>query len=557
MDDRAKRDDTRSASESDRANRSDASAERPKTADRAKQTAPNRNEAGKTTAKESAETAENTSETVADDRGVSDDNVASRTGETVVEAAGIDEAEVSASVNDLADEMILADEAAVQAMDLPPMAPGQSDEAKPDTSGTKDAPDAAAQSRKSADLGRAQAGISGPDTGKTGHLTLEEAAPESMTDGSKAASVPASQSQATSANQPTAALQKVDLANAKGKPAAGVDLDQASATEPGSNDRSQRVSTSNATSLPQQGVGGRAAEMRVTAASQQTSGAGDASLADSTQVDDIADDILTDRTGREATGKAASAGEVLAAVAGQSRSATATESGRRAEGRVRESRETEVVLSGNAKAATARSAAATAQISAVQQAFNAQMLGGDAAKAGGQGMEAQILSSDLTPDLPGLSQLLTEAALQPGTVHRPETPRLVAVQLAEAFVTKGERNVDVALNPEELGRVKMRVSTSEAGITVVIQTERAETGDLMRKHINELAEEFRKMGFENVSFQFNGGGASGGQTSGEGEGQSGGAAARSGESEDLTAAEIAEIQVQHLRLGNAGVDMRV
>lgn len=168
----------------------------------------------------------------------------------------------------------------------------------------------------------------------------------------------------------------------------------------------------------------------------------------------------------------------------------------------------------------------------------------------------------MTADLPGLPQLLTEAVFQPGITHRPETPRMIASQMAEAFVAKGDRNVDVSLNPEELGKVKMRVATSENGITMIIQTERPETGDLMRRHINELAEEFRRMGFQDISFEFSSGDSAGGQAQqGLGDGTGTGAGTGHGASTaatDMSATdEVAETQIQNLRLGSTGVDMRV
>lgn len=162
----------------------------------------------------------------------------------------------------------------------------------------------------------------------------------------------------------------------------------------------------------------------------------------------------------------------------------------------------------------------------------------------------------LSGEAPGLSQLLTEASFGSHSVHRPEMPRMIAAQIAEAFAAKGEQKVEVSLNPQELGHVKMRVVTSETGITMIIQTERPETGDLMRRHINELAEEFRRMGYEDISFEFSGGHAgNGGEGDGtdEGNGQSG-SAANSGTRGAETAGEQA---TQNLRLGSAGVDMRV
>ncbi|MDE4134557.1 flagellar hook-length control protein FliK [Phaeobacter sp. QD34_3] len=163
--------------------------------------------------------------------------------------------------------------------------------------------------------------------------------------------------------------------------------------------------------------------------------------------------------------------------------------------------------------------------------------------------------ASLTADLPGLPQLLTEAVFQPGATHRVEMPRMIATQLAEAFAAKGERNMDVSLNPEELGRVKMRVSTSDTGIVMTIQTERPETGDLMRRHINELAEEFRRMGFQDISFEFSSGESFGGQAEqglgGDGGGTLGGTA-------EMAASEVAaDSEKQNLQLGSSGMDMRV
>ena len=134
---------------------------------------------------------------------------------------------------------------------------------------------------------------------------------------------------------------------------------------------------------------------------------------------------------------------------------------------------------------------------------------------------------------------------------------MVAQQMAEAVAAKGDRNIEIALSPEELGRVKMRLSATETGVSVMITTERPETGDLMRKHINELAEEFRRMGYEDVSFEFSGesaqdGGGDGGDASAGGSGLGG----RGGSGAAKDAAGDLPIQ-QTLRLGETGLDMRM
>jgi len=44
----------------------------------------------------------------------------------------------------------------------------------------------------------------------------------------------------------------------------------------------------------------------------------------------------------------------------------------------------------------------------------------------------------------------------------------------------------------------------DTGISVLITAERPETLDLMRRHIDQLAEEFRSLGYEDIGFEFTG-----------------------------------------------------
>ncbi|KAE9632206.1 flagellar hook-length control protein FliK [Parasedimentitalea maritima] len=169
----------------------------------------------------------------------------------------------------------------------------------------------------------------------------------------------------------------------------------------------------------------------------------------------------------------------------------------------------------------------------------------------------KLMLDPLSSEPAGLSQLLTEAVMSPGTAHRPETPRLVAAQLATALATKGERNIDVALNPEELGRVKMRVTTTDSSVIVMITTERPETGDMMRRHINELADEFRQMGFEDISFEFGGEGLAGQMGDGAEQGASFGGGSSEASNTDPLANNVPEPAQKNLRLGETGLDMRI
>ncbi|GAB5434598.1 MAG: hypothetical protein EpisKO_39680 [Epibacterium sp.] len=156
-----------------------------------------------------------------------------------------------------------------------------------------------------------------------------------------------------------------------------------------------------------------------------------------------------------------------------------------------------------------------------------------------------------------LPQLLAEASVRSGaSSFRAETPRHVAQQLAEAVATGGKRNVDVTLNPRELGHVNMRVMTTEMGVTITINAERPETEDLMRRHIQDLAREFKEMGFTDISFQF-GSDTDAGQ-SGEGESSLGGnGSEQQGEGDALEAAQSGLPISQHLNISADGLDMRI
>ncbi len=83
-------------------------------------------------------------------------------------------------------------------------------------------------------------------------------------------------------------------------------------------------------------------------------------------------------------------------------------------------------------------------------------------------------------------------ALPPGIAHR----------LAEALAQVPDGPVEVTLSPEELGRVRMSLTTQDGALTMVLHADRPETLDLMRRHIDSLARDFRELGFDDLTFSF-------------------------------------------------------
>ncbi len=80
--------------------------------------------------------------------------------------------------------------------------------------------------------------------------------------------------------------------------------------------------------------------------------------------------------------------------------------------------------------------------------------------------------------------------------------RHLAGQFHEVLRAMPDRPVDIALSPEELGRVRMSVSAAEGGVVLQVLAERPETLDLMRRHAEALAEELANLGFASIDLSF-------------------------------------------------------
>lgn len=84
----------------------------------------------------------------------------------------------------------------------------------------------------------------------------------------------------------------------------------------------------------------------------------------------------------------------------------------------------------------------------------------------------------------------------------PDVPRIVSAQIADIIRQHPERPVELTLNPEELGRLRMSFQSDGGTMHVTLNFERPETLDLMRRHIDQLAQELQSFGMSDVSFTF-------------------------------------------------------
>lgn len=87
--------------------------------------------------------------------------------------------------------------------------------------------------------------------------------------------------------------------------------------------------------------------------------------------------------------------------------------------------------------------------------------------------------------------------------HAAELVRQSLPQVAEAAQLNGHGTVEITLSPEELGHVRLTIHSDDgATATVRLSADRHETLDLMRRHIDLLAQDLRDLGYRDLSFSF-------------------------------------------------------
>lgn len=114
----------------------------------------------------------------------------------------------------------------------------------------------------------------------------------------------------------------------------------------------------------------------------------------------------------------------------------------------------------------------------------------------------------------GATEIRTTAehAARAEATVRHDTPRPVMQQMAEAARALRDGPVELTLQPEELGKVRMTLTAgAEGNLTMSLQAERSETLELLRRHIGDLARELQDLGFSNLNFSFGQDGARPGQ----------------------------------------------
>lgn len=79
---------------------------------------------------------------------------------------------------------------------------------------------------------------------------------------------------------------------------------------------------------------------------------------------------------------------------------------------------------------------------------------------------------------------------------------LVLRQVTDAMVAANDKNIELTLDPPELGRVRVSMSEQNGVLTVAIESDQASTQNLIRKNQDLLRQDLLALGYSGISFAF-------------------------------------------------------
>ncbi len=118
------------------------------------------------------------------------------------------------------------------------------------------------------------------------------------------------------------------------------------------------------------------------------------------------------------------------------------------------------------------------------------------------GSEAALTKDDGTTQATLTERSETSRKLDAVAPKFETAARPVITQIVQAAKTAVDGIIEVKLSPEELGRVRLTMTTGETGMTVLVTAERPETLDLLRRNIDLFAADLADQGFSDLNFSF-------------------------------------------------------
>ncbi|MFQ6546880.1 flagellar hook-length control protein FliK [Aestuariibius sp. 2305UL40-4] len=84
----------------------------------------------------------------------------------------------------------------------------------------------------------------------------------------------------------------------------------------------------------------------------------------------------------------------------------------------------------------------------------------------------------------------------------PPTAPSIPGQIAATLSVSETGMAEIVLDPEELGKVRLTLTQTDGRTVLIVEAQRPETIDLMRRNLDELTAEFSDAGYANLSFDF-------------------------------------------------------
>ncbi|WP_375688091.1 flagellar hook-length control protein FliK [Pseudooceanicola sp. LIPI14-2-Ac024] len=91
-----------------------------------------------------------------------------------------------------------------------------------------------------------------------------------------------------------------------------------------------------------------------------------------------------------------------------------------------------------------------------------------------------------------------------GGSSAPSPPIPVADQVVAQVQQHRAGTIEITLEPEELGRLHLTIRPRDDGVALVVQADRPETLDLVRRHGAELGRALQQAGYASVDLSFGG-----------------------------------------------------
>ncbi|MFY0659794.1 MAG: flagellar hook-length control protein FliK [Shimia sp.] len=202
------------------------------------------------------------------------------------------------------------------------------------------------------------------------------------------------------------------------------------------------------------------------------------------------------------------------------------------------------------------------QARAIMEQVNAgvqQMSGKAVDIQANQSVDMVIAAADETNNSSRSIMSSQEAASQARLSNSAPNPAYVVRQVADAFKMADKNLIELAMDPPELGKVRMSMTETGGVMTVNIAAENQATTELMRRHIDMLRKDFMEMGYQDVSFSFEQQGSDGQNAQGGNDFAQGGQGGNGqGDGPILPdAAALAAQQATPQTLVSSGLDIRV